>query len=219
MAKTATLKAEERKRTGSGLLKQMRKEGWVPSVVYGGGEENHNVKINAKEFRELLAASASDSLVVNLKLDSGKDQLVFVQDIQHHALSSTIVHADFLAIDQNTSITASIPIILDGESVGVKGGGVLEQQLHDIEIHCLPKDLPDVLHAGIEQLDIGDGLQVKDLSLPEGVTTTVAEDVLVALVSKARVEAVAEEDEEGAETAEEGGEAAEGEGSGGEESS
>ena len=92
MAKTATLKAEDRKRTGSGLLKQMRKEGWVPSVVYGGVDENLNVKINAKAFRELLAASASDSFLVNLDLDSGKSQLAFVQDIQHDALSLSLIH-------------------------------------------------------------------------------------------------------------------------------
>ncbi len=187
MAKTATLKAEDRKRTGSGLLKQMRKEGWVPSVVYGGGAENLNVKINAKAFRELLAASASDSFLVNLELDSGKSQLAFVQDIQHDALSSSIVHADFLAVSETTEITAHLPVVLNGEPKGVKSGGILEQQLYGIDINCLPKDLPETLASDVEHMEIGDSLQVKDLALPEGVKAGLGEDVVIAIVVKTRV--------------------------------
>lgn len=187
MAKTATLKAEERKRTGSGLLKQMRKEGWVPSVVYGGGAENLNVKINAKAFRELLAASASDSFLVNLELDSGKSQLAFVQDIQQDALSSAIVHADFLAVSETTEINAHLPVILSGEPKGVKSGGILEQQLYGIDITCLPKDLPETLGADVTEMEIGDTLQVGDLELPEGVSASIADDVVIAIVVKTRV--------------------------------
>lgn len=203
MAKTATLKAEERKRTGSGLLKQMRKEGWVPSVVYGGGQDNLNVKINAKAFRELLAASASDSFLVNLELDNGSKQLAFVQDIQHDSLSSTIVHADFLAVSATTEITAHLPVILTGEPIGVKNGGILEQQLHGIDVTCLPKDLPETLHAEVGEMLIGDVLQVKDIQFPEGVSSAVAEDLLIALVAKTRLAKSAgadgEESEEGGE--------------------
>lgn len=187
MAKTATLKAEERKRTGSGLLKQMRKEGWVPSVVYGGGAENLNVKIKARAFRELLAASASDSFLVNLELDSGKSQLAFVQDIQHDSLSSAIVHADFLAVSETTEITAHLPVILSGEPAGVRSGGVLEQQLHGLDVSCLPKDLPETLQADVSEMEIGDSLQVKDLNLPDGVSAGLGEDVVIAIVVMTRV--------------------------------
>ena len=208
MAKNAVLKAEERKRTGSGVLKQMRKEGWVPSVVYGGGAENLNVKINAKAFRELLAASASDSFLVNLELDTGKSQLAFVQDIQHDALSSAIVHADFLAVSETTEIHAHLPVILSGDPVGLKAGGILEQQLHGIDISCLPKDLPETLHADVSAMEIGDALQVKDLQLPEGVAAGIGEDVVIAIVVITRVaKSEGVEGEEGEEGAE-GGEAA-----------
>ena len=209
MAKTATLKAEERKRTGSGLLKQMRKEGWVPSVVYGGVDENLNVKINAKAFRELLAASASDSFLVNLDLDSGKSQLAFVQDIQHDALSNTIVHADFLAVSETTEITAHLPVVLTGEPAGAKTGGVLEQQLHGIDVTCLPKDLPETIQTDVSAMEIGEILQVKGLTLPEGVVAAIAEDVNIAAVTLprvAKVEAGGEAGDDGA--AEDAGEAA-----------
>ena len=202
MSKTATLKAEERLRTGSGLLKKMRKEGWVPSVVYGGTDGNHNVKINARAFREILAASASDSFLVNLELDSGKSQLAFVQDIQHDALSATIVHADFLAVSETTEITAQLPVVLSGEPVGFKSGGVLDQQLHSLEVNCLPKDLPETLQADVSAMDIGDMLQVQDMVLPDGVQSAIAGDVNIATVAMPRV--AKSEDEEGEEEGAEG---------------
>ena len=86
MAKPQTLKADERARTGSGVLKQMRREGFVPSVIYGGGSENVNVKIDAKTLRDMLNNAASDSILVNLDLEGGKTQLAFLQDVQHLSL-------------------------------------------------------------------------------------------------------------------------------------
>lgn len=199
MAKNVTLKAEERKRTGSGVLKQMRKEGWVPSIVYGGGEENINIKIDARTFRELLANSASDSFLVNLEIDSGKKQLAFVQDIQHNALTGVIMHADFLAVNNKTEINASIPVNLDGEPVGNQSGGHLEQHLYQLDITCFPQDLPETLSASIEHLEIGDTLVVGDLDLPSGVKSSLGSDVVVALCALTRVAKSEDEEEEGAE--------------------
>ena len=197
MSKTATLKAEERKRTGSGLLKQMRKEGWVPSVVYGGGKDNLNLKIDAKTFRELLAHSTSESFLVNLELDNGSKQLAFVQDIQHDSLKGGILHADFIAVNNDTPITAHLPVILEGEPAGVKSGGLLEQHLHSLDVSCLPKDLPESLSADVAHLEITDTLVIGDLSLPEGVTASLSDDVVVALVTKTRVAKSEGEDENG----------------------
>jgi large subunit ribosomal protein L25 len=202
MAKNATLKAEERKRTGSGVLKQMRKEGWVPSIVYGGGEDNINVKIESRRFRELLAASASDSFLVNLEIDSGKKQLAFVQDIQHDALSGAILHADFMAVNNKTEIHASIPVILEGEPEGLKEGGHLEQHTYQVDISCFPQDLPETLSASVEHLEVGETLTVGDLKFPEGVKSPLEDDVVIALCASAKVEEEPEEEiaegEEGA---------------------
>lgn len=202
MSKTATLKAEERKRTGSGLLKQMRKEGWVPSVVYGGGAENLNIKIDSKVFRELLASSTSESFLVNLELDNGSKQLAFVQDIQHDNLKGGILHADFMAVSAETAITAHLPVILEGEPAGVKAGGLLEQHLHSIDISCLPKDLPDSLSADVSNLEISDTFTIGDLVLPEGVVASLSEDVVLAAVTKTRVAKSEDGEGEGEETAE-----------------
>ena len=198
MAKTATLKAEERKRTGSGLLKQMRKEGWVPSVVYGSGTENLNIKIDSKTFRELLAHSTSESFLVNLEMSDGSTQLAFLQDVQHDNLRGIVLHVDFRAVDESTAITAHLPIHLGGEPVGVKAGGLLEQHLHSIDVTCLPKDLPELLQAEVTELEVGDSLNVGDLVLPEGLEVALAADVVVAVVAKTRTaksEGTAEEEE------------------------
>ena len=187
MAKTHSLKAEDRKRTGSGVLKRMRREGFIPSVVYGTTSENRNVKVKAKEFRDMLAHSASANILVDLELEGGTSQLAFVKDLQHDPLSGSILHADFLAVGDDTEITAQLPVVFTGEAKGVKLGGQLEQMLYSIEIKCLPKDLPETILGDVSDLDVGEVLNVGGLQWPEGVSPTLTADVVVALVAKTRV--------------------------------
>jgi large subunit ribosomal protein L25 len=197
MAKPKTLKATERARTGSGVLKQMRREGFVPSVIYGGGSENKNVKVDAKVFKDMLNHAASDSILVNLDVEGAGTQLAFLQDVQHNAITGQILHVDFLAVDEKTEIHASLPLELTGEAIGVAGGGFLDQMLHSLEISCRPKDLPENISADIAHLDVGDALHIGDITFPEGVKPILNADVVVALVIKARTPL--SEDEEAAE--------------------
>ena len=210
MAKTHTLKAEDRKRTGTGMLKRMRREGFIPSVVYGGGSENRNVKISAKAFRDMIAGSASANVLVDLELDGGGRQLAFVRDLQHDPLSGHILHADFLAVNDATEITAQIPVSLIGEAMGVKQGGQLEQMLYSIEIKCLPKDLPETIDGDVSDLEVGDALHVGGMQWGEGVSATLGDDVVVALVAKTRTALSDEATEDGALGEGEEGEAPEG---------
>ena len=186
MAKTQSLKAETRQRTGSGVLKQMRREGYLPSVVYGKGKENLNIKVHTKTLTDMLAHSASESILVDLEVDGGAPQTAFLQSTQHNALTGALVHADFLAVTEGMKITAAIPLELHGEPVGVKAGGILEQLIRDLEISCSPKDLPETIEADISRLAVGDSITISDLQLPEGVTATLAGDVLVAIVNESR---------------------------------
>ena len=184
----------------------MRRDGYVPSVVYGGGVENLNIKLNEKSFRDLLARSASENILVTLELEGGNSQLAFLKDVQHDALSGQMLHADFLAVSETTEITGTLPVELVGEAIGVKGGGQLEQMIYDIEITCMPKDLPEVIEGDVTELDVGDTLQVGALSWPEGVKPTLDDDVVVAMVAKMRVALDEEEELEGAELQGEGAE-------------
>lgn len=192
MAKPQTLKAEARARTGSGVLKQMRREGFIPSVIYGGGTENKNIKVHAKTLSDMLHHAASDSILVNLDVEGSGTQLAFLQDVQHNALSGEIVHVDFLAVDENTSIHANLPLELIGEPKGVKAGGLLEQMLHNLEVSCLPKDLPESIEADVTALQVGEALHIGEITFPEGVKPTLNDDVVVALVAKTRTAKSAE---------------------------
>lgn len=203
MAKTHSLKAEDRKRTGTGVLKEMRREGFIPSVIYGNGFDNRNIKVVSKEFRDMVAQSASANVLVDLQLDGGGSQLALVRELQHDPLSGAVLHADFFAVKDDTKITAQLPLELVGEATGVKLGGQLEQMLHSAEIECLPKDLPELIEADISNLNVGDLLHIGDMSWPEGVSPTLNADVVVALVAKTRVAL-----SEAAQGGEEGGEAA-----------
>lgn len=216
MSKTQILKAEPRQRTGSGVLKQMRREGYVPSVVYGGNVENLNIKVNEKSFRDILSHSASSNILVTLEMEGGNSQLAFLKDVQRDALSGQMLHADFLAVSETTEITGTLSVELVGEALGVKGGGQLEQMMYDIEITCLPKDLPEMIVGDVTNLEVGETLQVGALAWPEGVTPSLGEDVVVAMVAKARLALEEDEELEGAEGVEGEGE---GEGDGAAESS
>ena len=192
MATKQSLKAAPRARTGSGRLNQMRREGWLPSVIYGRKAENKNLKVDAKAFAELLAHSTSDNILINLDIEGEGTRLAFLQSIQHDPISGKTLHADFRSIDENTAITAHIPTHLNGESAGVKAGGLIEQYVHAIEITCLPNDLPETIEVDISALQIGDSLHIGEIKLPSGVKATHAADVVVAHVSKAAA-AVSEE--------------------------
>lgn len=185
MAKKTSLKAAPRARTGSGRLTQMRREGWLPSVIYGRGTENKNLKVDAKSFTELLAHSSSDNIIINLEIEGEGTRLAFLQAIQHDPLSGIAVHADFLAIDDKTEITAHIPAHLKGEAPGVKAGGVIEQYVHAIEIVCLPDDLPETLEIDISGLQLGDSLHAGEITYPKGVRTTHASDVVIVHIGRA----------------------------------
>lgn len=184
MSKKTTLKAAPRLRSGSGKLKQMRREGWLPSVVYGRGVENENLKVDAKTFSELLAHSSSDSILINLDVEGAGTRSVFLKTIQHDPLTGRALHVDFLAVNDKTEITANIPVNLTGVSKGVKAGGILEQYAHTLEITCLPKDLPEELEHDITALDDGDSLHIGDMTFPAGVMPVHGAEVVVAHIGK-----------------------------------
>ncbi len=203
MAKKHTLKAELRARTGSGLLKQMRREGWLPSVIYGKGAENKNLKVDAKTFRELLADSESENILINLDVEGEGSDLAFLQDIQHDPLTGEALHADFRAVNEKTEINASVPVHLLGDPVGVtQGGGILEQGLHTLDVTCAATNLPEYLEFDVSGLDEGDSLHIGDVEFPKGVKPNYEDEVVIAHIGRPGAaiseDAAAGEGEEGA---------------------
>lgn len=180
------IEATLRQRTGSGALNAMRREGYIPSVIYG-ATKNENIKIHQKTFRDHLNTKPSSQVLIDLDVEGVGETKVFIQDIQFDAITGAILHADFLAVTDDTVLTAKLPIKLQGEPEGVKSGGLLEQLVHSTKIKALPKDLPLQIDADVSSLKIADNLTIGGIDFPEGVTPVLDERVLVALVAKTRV--------------------------------
>ena len=213
MADQVNLKAEKRDDMGSAAVGRLRRGGKVPGVVYGSTQDSYAVQIEANTIKEILRNSASQQILVNLQIEGAKeaDKLALIQDIQQHSISGEILHIDFNAVKEDSEIHARVPIELTGEPVGIKQGGILDTLLHDIEVHCLPKDLPATLQFDVSGLDIGDSLSIASAEFPEGVSASLEGEVLIAIVNETRA-AMSEGDGE----AEEGEGEGEAEGEGGE---
>jgi large subunit ribosomal protein L25 len=205
------LVAQPREGTGKGVARKLRAAGRVPAVLYGAGLDSTPVSVDSKDLFHVLHTGAGYNVLVDLKLD-GNEHLVIPRDVQRDHIHGRFIHLDLLAVRRDETIKISVPIQIVGESVGVKAGGVVEHHLWEIEVECLPQDVPDAIEADITELEIGMGLRVSDLQAPAGVTFLTNEEESVVAVAQPQM-AVELEEEEAAE-GEEGveGEAAEGEG-------
>ncbi len=191
MATTHTLKAETRATVGSGKLNQLRKSGFIPAVVYGVGCDNINIQVDAREFAQMFSEASSEHFLVNLQID-GAAKLALLKEVQHNALSGENVHIDFLAVNDNTEINSVVPVVLTGEAAGVAQGGLLDQHVYELHIHCKVKDLPEVIEVDVKSLGLGQVLHLSEVKLPKGVTTPVHGDTPVAVIEATAAASVAE---------------------------
>jgi large subunit ribosomal protein L25 len=192
MAQQAKLTVQTRAVVGRNAIKKVRKQGLIPGVIYGVGQEPINLEINGRQLSTVLARSSSENILLELEIvdgDNKRNSLVMIQEVQHHPLQRQILHVDFHAVSATEKITAEVPIEAVGEPVGVKtGGGLLEHILRDLEVECLPGDLPERIQVDVSSLDLNQSIHVKDLKLPPGVEAVTDGDLTVVAVSAARVE-------------------------------
>lgn len=207
------LVAERREGTGKGVARKLRAAGRVPAVVYGRGMEPIPVSVDAKDLYHVLHQGGANVLL-DLVVD-GEPHLALAREVQRDHIRNRFIHVDFLAVSRTEKITVSVPIQVVGESVGVKAGGVLEHHLWEVQVECLPGDVPEAIQADVSALAVGDSMKVADLVPPRGVTILSPPDELVlavvppqarevAAVPEAAEVAAAPEAEEA--TTEEGGE-------------
>ena len=204
---------------GTGASRRLRHEGKVPGVLYGGNGDAKSIELNAKDLYMQFKHEAFHASILTLNID-GKKESVLLRDYQMHPVRNNIQHIDLQRIDENKKLSVKIPFHFLNEDVapGVKlEGGVVSHIMVDVDISCLPKDLPTYIEVDMIALSIGDSIRLSDIKVPEGVElTTLSEDndPTVTSVSQPKVVVeetpVAAEGEEGAEAAEEGAEAAEG---------
>lgn len=195
------LHAKGREDTGKGASRRLRRlAGEVPAIVYGGKKDPAQIKLIQKDVAKSLENEAFYSHIIALEID-GKSEDVILKDLQRHPAKNFIMHMDFLRVSKNTKLQTKVPLhfINEDNCVGVKlGGGIIGRSMTELDIMCLPKDLPEYLEVDMTDVELGQTLHISDIKLPKGVESVALShgddhDLPIAAVNKAKGVAVDEE--------------------------
>ncbi len=190
-----TLVGYERKVLGKGVTKQLRRDGMIPAVIYG-KNESKPVYVEAREFDKKFH-HISENTLITIKIGRKKHE-VLIKDYQENHLKNYMVHIDFFEVEQGKLLRTNVPVILEGAAKGVKEGGLLEQTLHEVEVECTPKDIPENFILDISALELGESLHVERLSVPGGVKILTDADQSIVTITAPRQEVDEEAEEEAA---------------------
>ncbi len=167
-----TLNANAREDMGKGASRRLRHAGLVPGIVYGGKKEAPQmITLIHKDLVKSLENEAFFAHIIELDID-GKKQDVIIKDLQRHPAKNSVVHADFLRVVKGTKLTVNVPLHFINEETchGVKmQGGRVSHAMTELEITCLPKDLPEFLEVDLQDLESGQSLHISDIKMPKGV--------------------------------------------------
>ncbi len=199
MSDQISLSVDVRAKSGKKVAKQLRYRGQLPAVVYGENAASVACSVDYRALSDLLKAHGRNA-IISLSAGDGS-QSTIIKDIQYHPVRGEILHVDFHRIDLTRKIVVDVPVQATGSAVGVRiGEGILEQMLHEIEVECLPTDIPDHIAVDVSALEIGDSLHVSDIVL-DGDDLSIVTDsdrTMFAVAAPALViEEEEEEDEEG----------------------
>lgn len=185
------LKADKRNEVGKGVARSLRRRGFLPAVVYSEGNSTL-VRINSKEMTRLMSSGAGEHALITLAIHEDGSETshlpVLIKDYQLDPVSEDLLHVDFIQVSLEENVNVTIPIVLAKEPIGVKMGGILEHHMREVEIECLPTQIPEKIEVDAEALEIGDVLHVSDLTPPPGTRITADPGELVLLVSAPKVE-------------------------------
>ncbi|EGL19680.1 MULTISPECIES: 50S ribosomal protein L25/general stress protein Ctc [Paenibacillus] len=175
------LKGNTRTNATKSEAKQLRRQGKVPGVVYGKTTDSLTVVLERKELVPLLRSHPN--AVIDLNIEGVGKRPVLISGVQRDSLSQDVIHIDFHQINMNEPVKATVAVEIVGEAAGVKEGGILQVETAQLDVRCLPDDLPDSVQVDISNLGIGENILVSDLKLPENVEVkTEAEDVVVTVL-------------------------------------
>lgn len=193
------LNAKPRERTGKGAARAYRNDGLIPAEYYSARHDNLHLLLNRREFDTLLSTAFS---LLELEVEGEKNKkLCIVKDMQFHPVRGNVLHVDFQGVVRGEKLTVNVPFVLTGTAEGVKSGGILEHLVREIEVECLPKDIPEKLEYDVTNLQIGDSIHISDLDYPQFKILNDPEETIVQVIASR----VAQEPtpEEAAEMAEE----------------
>lgn len=192
---SATLTARTRTASGKGAARQLRRSGQLPAVVYGRRDEAESLALDTHELSRLLSRIHAATTVIDLEVDGGEPRPVLIREIQRHPYRSQLLHVDFFEIRADVKIRVAVPLHLLETPAGVEVGGILQQLRHEIEVECLPNEIPAEFTIDVSALEIGDSLHVSDVDTGE--VDVLDDDALtICTVVPPAVEEVEEEEEE-----------------------
>ena len=203
MSTDFTLQAKGREDTGKGASRRLRRlAGEVPAIVYGGKKNPTKIALKHKDVAKALENEAFFSSIISLDIE-GASEDVIIKDIQRHPAKKIVLHMDFFRVSKTTVLQTKVPLhfINEDSCPGVKlGGGIVAHTMTDIEIQCLPKNLPEFIEVDMAEVDLGDIVHISDIVLPEGVESVALNlgadhDLSVATINKPKAVEVEEDAE------------------------
>ncbi len=202
------LDVEERAERGSAAVRRLRKQGFIPGVIYGGGNDPFAFSVQERELRRALTTDHGLNAILDVTVD-GDARPAIVKEYQRDPISGRVTHVDLVQVRLDRVIQTTVGIELIGDSPGVREGGVLQQVAREITVEALPLEVPERIEVDVSGLAVGDSIRLEEVTVPDGVrfVDDPHETVVVTVTVPTRVEEPEEELEEG----EEGAEVAEGE--------
>lgn len=192
MRKDITIAATPRPARGKNEARRLRVSGQMPAVIYGTKKDPIAVAVSPKEVNKILHSNTGHNTIFDVAFDGGAGEPVMIVDWQHHPLRGNLLHVDMQRIDLNKALIVSVPIHAKGESRGVKlQGGLLELVTREVEIECLPNDIPEFFEVDVTDLGINQGVRAGELKLAESMTLISPADAVLVHVTSLKAEEAA----------------------------
>ena len=197
----SSLRVKPRIRIGKSGAREVRKEGNIPAILYGQGEDPVPLVVRPDELKRALSNNAGINTVLELEIDGSEapaKRFSMVKEVQKDPIKNRVIHLDFLAIDMKKSVRVEVPVSTLGRSEGERRGGRLEKLMRTIDLECLPGDIPDLIEIDVSSLDIGGFVDIGGIELGEGVKPIRdgSEKVVQVIAQRSTEEGVQAEEEE-----------------------
>jgi len=169
--------------------RRLAAENQIPAVLYGAGRETISISVDRHDFELLMAHHAAGSTIVELELEGEKKPInAMIREMQTSPVKGQIMHVDFLAVQMNKPVHAVVALRFVNDPAGVKAGGILTTNFHEVNVEAKPADLPEVIEVDVEALEVGDSLHVSDIVAPAGVSILDDAEEVLASVQAPRIE-------------------------------
>jgi large subunit ribosomal protein L25 len=187
---TTTLDAQMREKTGKGVAHRLRAEALIPAVVYGPRTQPLNIAVDPKALKRAIQTPHKLNTLITLRLDGG-ERKALLKDYQQDPVSRALLHADFYEVQMDHKVTVPVPVALVGRPAGAADGGILQQNRRELDVTCLPKDIPEKIDVDVSHLKIAQALHVNEVKPPPGCSIRFLHNFVIALIAVPEREEVA----------------------------